>query len=705
MLITIETLFTSSSSSERKHWGLLLLAEVMTSAPAPMISHIFTKNAMSCLRNQLADEDRYLQRSAQKAIQTMLRRAENDPAVALNCLRQFLENPALRNFDKVTNTKTLEKLVSVESVAQNGETVDLLAALFRNPASDDVQQASLVRKTLADLLTVVYNSNAQSGQRGDSSDNKSYSDTRPPNATIHVMEVCIDLAYFNQEASPTITETSQKYVRAKVMSCIERSLSDRAFSRSLLGSTLGHLGAKQTNFSDSSTIGADKKIQKLIEDAFELLEDTTKKTSNKHGFLLLLQLTVFQVFNGEAEAVGILEDLLTFEHAGRGDGEATSDSDLLVDILLSFASKPSKLLRKTTIMAFEAFTPEITEDGLRALIRVLDTGESSRGQAEMFDAEEDGASDEEEEDEEGDEEGDVEDDNSDIVNGITSSDNNTDIEMVGSDVEEVSAVAANGVNGHKTASGAEQDEDEEDEGSNGSDGDEDEDAELAVFDAKLAAALGTRRGLDDIAASDTSSVSSMSDSEMEALDSKLAEVFKARKDLSRPRKKEHKDAKENIVNFKNRVLDFIDVYLKQQPPNPLGLTLVEPLLRLARTTNTKQLAERSVSILREYCARCKGPKIPKLLDPAGTEELLRAVHLEAGREASNAHASACSTASILLVRTLVNADSGSEVVDAIIDIYASTRKATMRSKNCHVQPGFFTDFNNWCVNARKLIAR
>ena len=669
----------------------------MTSAPAPMIRHIFTSNAMSCLRNQLADNDRYLQRSAQKAIQAMLRRAEKEPALALNCLRQFLENPALRNFDKVTNTKTLEKLASLESVTQDDQTFDLLAVLFRYSASDDVQQASLVRKTVADLLAVVYNASAQRGQGGHNSDDNSSSDTGPSGATQHVMEVCIDLAYLTQEASPPITETSQKYLQAKVMSCIERSLSDRPFSRSLLGSTLGHLSTKQRNFPDSSTIGPDKKIRKLIQDAFELLEDPTTKTSKKDGFLLLLQLTVLQVFNGEAEAVGILEDLLTFEHAGRGGGETTSDSDLLVEILLSFASKPSKLLRKTTIMAFEAFAQEITEDGLKALIRVLDTSESSRGQAEMFDAEEDVGSDEEE--------GDEEEDDSDLVNGISSNDEDTDVEMVGSDVEEVSTHAVNRINGHQSSS-----EEDEDEDKDENDDNDEEDAELAAFDAKLAAALGTRRGLDDIAASDTSSASSMSDSEMEALDSKLAEVFKARKDLARSKKKDHKDAKENIVNFKNRVLDLVDVYLKHQPTNPPGLTLILPLLRLARTTNTKQLADRAVSILREYCARCKGPKTPRIqdleTDAAGTLELLQAVHLEAGKEGSNAHASACSTASILLVRTLVNnADSSNGVTDRIIDIYAETRKEMMRDQNCHLQPGLFTDFNNWCVNARKLTAR
>jgi DNA polymerase phi len=232
--------------------------------------------------------------------------------------------------------------------------------------------------------------------------------------------------------------------------------------------------------------------------------------------------------------------------------------------------------------------------------------------------------------------------------------------------------------------------------------DEDDD-QLAAFDAMLAAALGTRKGEDDLAASDTSgSDDDMSDSEMEALDEKLTEVFRARKDLAKPKKKEHKDAKENIVSFKNKVLDLIDVYLKQEYANLLSLQLILPLLSLARRTNVKQLADRACSILRDFNGRCRGAKLPQLADPEAALNILRAVHDEAGRPGSNAHATACSSASILLVRILSNTKVRARV---LTHLYADTMAKMLEDKDCHVQPAFFTDWNNWCANARKAITK
>lgn len=268
-----------------------------------------------------------------------------------------------------------------------------------------------------------------------------------------------------------------------------------------------------------------------------------------------------------------------------------------------------------------------------------------------------------------------------------------------SDVEEISDPAA--APSEKSSDRESDDEDAQ------SDEVEDDD-ELAAFDAMLAAALGTRKGEEDLAAGDTSGSDDedMSDSEMEALDEKLTAVFRARKDLAKPKKKEHKDAKENIVNFKNRVLDLVDVYLKQEHANALSLQLVLPLLRLARRTNTKQLADRACSILREFNSRCKGAaKLPPLLDKgqiAAALETFREIHREAGLPGSNAHISACSSASILFVRVLWHAGVGPGPLWAV---YAATGTKMLEDKDCHVQAAFFTDWNNWCANARKGLAK
>lgn len=275
-------------------------------------------------------------------------------------------------------------------------------------------------------------------------------------------------------------------------------------------------------------------------------------------------------------------------------------------------------------------------------------------------------------------------------NGHLSDSDTSESDMVDSDVEELSVESSS--------------LDEEDEES------ENDQAELEAFEAKLAAALGTRRGQADLDAEDTEGSDEdmyeeeMDEKEMEALDDKIAEVFRARKPAAN-KKQERKDMKEAIINFKRRVLDLVDVYLKQETLNPLGLDLVLPLIKTARTTSVKQVAERAHSVLDGFCSKCKGTEVPAIDDQDHTASdilgSLRAIHEEAGLDNSRAHARACSRASILFAKVLVRAKAD---VGKVVDVYAETRKKQLLDKGCKVQPTFFTDWNNWCTSARDQLA-
>jgi DNA polymerase phi len=228
---------------------------------------------------------------------------------------------------------------------------------------------------------------------------------------------------------------------------------------------------------------------------------------------------------------------------------------------------------------------------------------------------------------------------------------------------------------------------------------------LAAFDAKLAAALGTRKltngaEIDDDSSTSGASDTDMDDDQMMVLDQKLAEVFRARQQET-GKKQEKKDARETIVNFKNRVLDLVEIYLKVEYLASRSLELLLPVLLLARKTKTKQLADRSCNILNDFCKRCKGVNVPACNDDLAGVELLLALHAEAGTGASNAHANAASHASILLVKSLVN---GGIKVEEVVDVYADTQKRLLTDKKCKVQAGLFTDWNNWCVSARERFA-
>ena len=270
-----------------------------------------------------------------------------------------------------------------------------------------------------------------------------------------------------------------------------------------------------------------------------------------------------------------------------------------------------------------------------------------------------------------------------------------DEEMMDVD-EEDSDVEVVGADGSGDDDGSDDDDEEEDEDEDDDKEDNDEEAE---FNAKLAEALGTHRANPD----EQDDESDMNDDEMEQVDEQLSKVFKARRDAL-DQNKDKKDAKENMTNFKNRVLDLLEIYVKKCHSSVLALDLLLPLLRLTRKSSVKQLSNKATAVLREYAKLCKGSAVPDIKASSSSSaesvwELLKDLHKEAAHSGSPAHASACSQASLLVVKVLVAHDTGA--ISGVVDVYAATRKEQMLINKCHVQPSFFTDWNNWCVSASK----
>ena len=223
------------------------------------------------------------------------------------------------------------------------------------------------------------------------------------------------------------------------------------------------------------------------------------------------------------------------------------------------------------------------------------------------------------------------------------------------------------------------------------------DQEVAIFDAKLAQALGTRPSQEDVDAIDSSSEEDMNDQQMEELDEHLESMFRERKNRAK-KKREQKDAKETIISFKCRVLELLDVYIKQEHANILAMDLLLPMLLLIRTTSSPILSRKSCDFIRTYFRLCKGSGLVKIRKPDLVMDKLRSIHDEAGRESSKAHAVACSQASLLLVRILVSFDR--ECLRDIVAVYANTQERVLFEPNFKVKIAFFMDWSNWCNNAK-----
>ena len=254
-----------------------------------------------------------------------------------------------------------------------------------------------------------------------------------------------------------------------------------------------------------------------------------------------------------------------------------------------------------------------------------------------------------------------------------SEDDDSDVEMKNgdgqssSDVEEGSQLSSEDVGEEESSEG--------------------EDEEAAIFNAKLAQTLKPEGESTD---------EEMDDEQMEALDGAIAGIFKGRKKVV-SRKKQRMDAKETIVNFKCRVLEFLEMFIKQQHKEQLAQDLLLPLLTLARTSTSGLATGKACQVMRDWSRLGKGQAVPQIKDQGAIIELLTNVHVESMRQGSNHHATACSQASLLLVKVLVADDR--ENIRRVVKIYGDTQASMLLDPKCRFKTLFFTDWLNWCTTA------
>jgi DNA polymerase phi len=106
-------LFSSSASSERKFWGFLLFQKILKEAAQypVLLDPLFSQNLMRCLINHVSKEDRFLHRAAEKSLKTIQQIVEAKPDLASVIIKKLLTGSGVYNFDHVTKTKTIEKLL------------------------------------------------------------------------------------------------------------------------------------------------------------------------------------------------------------------------------------------------------------------------------------------------------------------------------------------------------------------------------------------------------------------------------------------------------------------------------------------------------------------------------------------------------------------------------------------------------------------
>lgn len=792
-IVVDESLFSASSSEERKFHGFLLLIKVLTlltSTPQyipHLLPHLFTRNLLRCIINHLSDPSRYLHKSAAKSISTIQKLATAQPSSIPYIVRGLVLGNGTTGFDRLTKTKTIEKLLPL--AGESGDALMEVVETFRD-----------IIVTPPVITTRSHGEDDDSTDQEDGGEGKEnikgvkreeeskrqwaadqlLSLVRSGKGREHdawitsVIEAFTVFGHFDlsntiQDDTPLITQR----VLGGMIPSPKISEATRSMFRSRLMSVLGHLlgskgeevnGGRSGNqdtwpcqaarvireMAASGGILAmefDEQIGDMVTSGWGRLEairanrvvlaaDTAEvgpgvemedkkwvKISQLQAFELLYSMVLLQTYNGESDAVELFEELEEIYErlmekvfsidmtCPPTNNDATDSCTILVDLVLSFLTKPSVLLRKVAGLVWSRFvgTPVVGKSALIDLLTVLETKENVMGHETLFDRDKGDGSDEE--------------DGFEVDSDIEEIDEPGESMDVGEEYQGVKLIVSAGQEEEESFSDTKMSTSFSDEET-----DIPTDEETTRFEAALGNALRTKKttpGQPENSESDTD----MTDSEMMSLDAHLSVIFRERlRKLQAPhtKKKVMANAKENVLVFKGKVLELLEAYVKMRfiggkdsrGDDGLFLVYVVPrLLGVLRTTGSSHLREKLYSLLKLFVR--ESGKASEGTHDVENEDLwktLEVIHKEVLREGGGmGHTIACSMASIATVKAILkkSGEEGRLAVETITGIYARTMTnwlisggvggITQSTSTLQIQ-SFFTDFVGWGGSVRKVTA-
>ena len=274
-------LFAAASSEERKYWGFLVFTKVVNEAPVHLASLAFSKNFMRCFMNQLAVEDRYLHRIASKAAKAIQTRVMGEPEFAVLALRGLLGPTGTVNFDQVTKTKTVEKIIVGANSEALKQIIPLLESLIANPGVDDSKAAASSRQHLAGLLHSMV---------------KSLSSMASPiisegfeESIKEVLLVLARFSYFVADVvtdrnalvpSPPFTQESREVFRNRIMSCLNSLINGRRDPASLPYTVVRSIHqTADTVEGGKLVVEMSGSVRESVDSAFKILKKIAHKVS------------------------------------------------------------------------------------------------------------------------------------------------------------------------------------------------------------------------------------------------------------------------------------------------------------------------------------------------------------------------------------------------------------------------------------------
>ncbi|TPX15584.1 uncharacterized protein E0L32_004282 [Thyridium curvatum] len=684
-----QSYFSKNASDFQKITGFKIFQKFYREAAwqSEMLQDLFSKNFMTCITNQTTNAGTRLHRMAIQVLKSLDKTVEAHPVLLAPTLRGLLGEHGIYNFDERVEAggdgaKPVEKLLKHANAANASDVIKVLkqCVLHAGKEEDDVQKRT---QTYADYLARLVSKTGLAAD-DDAAD--------APSAGGLALQELANLAYpkpGKKGAAPS--PAIQEACRTKLMSAVGHLLKRPADFPALCSTILSI---------DSDVIAMADEIKSEVVDASKRLRKLVKKGGDSaasgpdQGLAVLHAVAILQLYNDPgSDAIEVLGDTKEcYEKLhGKDKVDGLDISEILVEVLLAILAGSSTLTRNASIQVFESFSPLMSQKALELLTDILAASESQRGLDSIFNAGE-GEMEDEDEDESME---DVEDDDDEASTPDGESEEDSD------DEDEDDAESKD-----ESESDDEDDEDgeETDDGTASKKGDD--------LEALLMKTFNVSHTLDkDHEAESSDDDVDMSDSEMLALDEQLSGHFKLLKSKT-TKKKDREEAKKQVIGFKHRVLDLLEVYVKKEAPvrNGLVFTIFVPLLQLIQTTKEWPLSNKAVKIINEAQKLLKkAKKNDAVAAAAADDELdvdaavaqLRAIHLAANDPGeSRAFAQAVSAASLAVAATLFAVDR--ENYRVIREVYAETQDRWVL-EGLGVRASFFTDWINWCQAASSTV--
>lgn len=698
-MVVDETFFSEKASSERKYLGFLIFIKTFAFVPIQWVHSCFMQNFMRCLINQSSDPKRMLNKISRKALDAIVDACERDGSEKLAfSLEAILFGPhGSINFDKLTKTKTVSKLLALKNLSVNalGKLFGVLSSQLANTPENDRQHYQFVLDT---ILHAVRNHKLNINH----------------DLFLHPLLDCIvDLAFFSQE-----DQVVNNLARERLFSILSE------LTTKIDGQSWQHITIKMILAKESAGKELVNKLDdslKVIEsDALDILQTASAEDGSvqSQGFELLLSNCLLQLYSGDSESVSLIEELCDFYREGLNKPNSLTG---ITEILLSLLAQKKALLRKLSLLVWERFANEVGEAELKILLEVLDIRENKEGFAKLFENMDDYQEVGEAEDENGEDGAEIE-----QAEDTSEFDNSEELKDDSSDSDESTERF-----------------------------DDDDNVNVAKIDREATSALAKALNLPENIVNDKGEIDveklegqdsndsirdnedeeeeeeeeSMDDEQMMELDEQLSQIFKRRKEAlssvstGNERKLEVKESRENVIAFKHRIVDMLEIYLKRVDRLLLKedaadfevimmkaaarnlLLMIHPIIRCIRITLDKPLANRIAKLLKSKLYKVRISAFHGVVESSYVFELLESTHralLESKvGQYPAVYFSACSTTSLFLGKILVenSENHGNIPYNKMIDLYANTSKQWMASGK--FGPNFFIDFQNWLFSRKK----